>query len=142
MTQSYTAPLVDKDKNNIFPQTVAESIIDGPANFVTVGGDQLSIPGKKNFTDTLTVQGKQVVTSLPDNLPVTVTDIFTINKSGDYFFSWDAKNKPTTATGSLSDGYCKAIFKDTENGMVQFFGTGAYIEKYQGQWKPYIYPKN
>lgn len=142
MTQNYTAPLVDKDKNNIFPQTVAASIIDGPANYVTVGGDQLSIPGKKNFTDSLTVQGKSVVTSLPDNLPVTVKDIFAINKSGDYFFTWDAKNKPATATGSFADGYCKAIFRDADNGVVQFFGTGAFIEKYQGNWKSYVYPKN
>ncbi|MGR8826876.1 hypothetical protein N2E09_04565 [Leuconostoc citreum] len=142
MTQNYTVPLVDKDKNNIFPETLAKAIIDGKDNFVTLAGDQLSIPDKKKFTGQLLFNGKPVITALPDNLPVTVTDIFAINKSGDYFFTWDAKNKPSTATGSLADGYCKAIFKDADNGMVQFFGTGAFIEKYQGNWKSYVYPKN
>lgn len=145
MTQNYIAPLVDKDKNNLFPETVAKAIIDGDENFVNLSGDQLSISGAKNFTGSVTVQGQSVMTKLPDIIPgfipTVIDDIFTINKSGNYFYNIGAKNKPSTATGLYNNGYIIGIFKDENNGALQFLGTGVFIEKYNGKWQNYVYPK-
>ncbi|MBP5818550.1 hypothetical protein J8136_15650 [Lactiplantibacillus plantarum] len=138
MTQEYFDQLVDKDGNPTNPYTLTQAIKDATDKLVMTSGNQMAIGGTKNFTDQLTVNGRNVLLTgdaFKDAVPIPGNDAYQINESGLYHYDGTEKNLPIM-NGEYTNGFAIAVFTADDNyGIILFIGSLTYIEKYQGQWR-------
>lgn len=127
---TYQVDLTNRDGDILHPHIKTSAIEDANDKLILANGTI------NNVNTLLTVKGKNVLTegqgmeikTIPNN------DIYAINQTGVYHYSGGVKHKPLM-NSNFANGFLMAEFTDDNTGMVMFFGSNVYLEKFQGKWR-------